>query len=635
MGKFFVELRRRSVFRVAGTYAVIGWLLVQLASVLEGGLNLPEWFDTLVIALLVIGFPIAIILAYAFEVTPEGFRLTEDAADLDPDHHHFRLRLADGVIAAGLVALVGVSLFGSLKAPRAPVRASTTLSTDEEMRPASIAVLPFSDLSPAGDQEYFSLGVAEEILDALEGIEELEVMSRTSAFAFRDAGLDLAEIGDRLSVDHVLEGSVRKEGERVRVDARLVVASSGALRWTNQFDGTLNSIFDIQDEIARSVVRELRGMVGASLDDEDNAEAATRLVDQLTDNQEAYDLFLRGRELVNKAWGIDTLPAAVDLLGQAVALDPNFVEAWKALAYANFLLPTYSRVPLEDPYLAASEEAAEKVIALAPKDPAGHNMIATLRLADNRFAEALRRSDLMQLLGPNDPEADYAHGYRLTVIGNSEAALPYLAEALQANPRSGFWLMADGVAKLNVGDLDGAMASAEKSLEYGFPGAAFLIADILLVDGKGQEAYDFQMAAYDNLAYIAPEFAEKQRWIYAGRALYLEEPATRRIILNLVMEAYEDPAQPMNTSIMNAALSTGSAEFFMKAFEDDPFANGSYVLSRLWDDRGATRAVRTHPDFPAWAERIGLREAWDEFGWPSKCAPLPGTDGSDGQFACV
>ncbi|NNU16124.1 hypothetical protein HK107_07290 [Parvularcula sp. ZS-1/3] len=637
MLKFFVELRRRSVFRVAGGYAVLAWLLIQLAIALEATLLLPAWFDSGVTVLLILGFPVAVILAWAFEMTPQGIKRTDYDPDADPDHEHLRLRVADGVIAIALVALVGLTTWNltretprSVEVPLGEVAASAL--TEEPERtvpegPSSIAVLPFADMSAAQDQAYFSDGIAEEILNALVRIDGLRVAGRTSAFAFKGSERTLSEIGETLNVGHILEGSVRKDGDRVRITATLIEADTGFNLWSDTFNETLDNVWDTQEQIARAVARELKGMMTES--------GGERLADQLTDDPVAYDLFLRGRDLVNQAWGIDTLPRAVLFLQQAVERDPEFVAAWELLSYANFLLPTYSRVQSQDPYMATAEEAARKVIALEPTDPAGHSLIASLRLADNRFAEALKRSALVRKLGPDDPEANYGHGYRLSVIGNSRDALPLLDEALDANPSSGLWLNAQAVARLNAGDLEGARQSAERSFELGFPGAAFIIGDIMLIEGKKRAAYDYLIEAYDSLSYIAPEFADRDQWVLAGRALYLEEKPAQALALRRVTEARAAPEIAMSTSIMNALLSMGEAELFMEAFEAEPYANGSYVLSRLWDGREATTKIRTHPDFPQWADQVGLVEAWQQFGWPEKCTPRSGTDGSDGQFTCV
>lgn len=633
---FLLELRRRSVFRVAGGYMVVTWLVVQLALAFETALQLPDWFASAITVALLIGFPVAIIVAWAFELTPDGIKRTEEDTDFSHGREH-RLRFADGVIAAALVAVVGLMGWNmtrahnvaSLEIPIGKAVADAVLLEEKESAsdvPTSIAVLPFADMSAEGDQAYFSDGVAEEITNALNRVPGLLVAARTSAFSYRGTEMALPKVGQELGVSHVLEGSVRRDGDNVRIAANLIEVSNGFSVWGDTRTRQLDDIFLLQDDISQEVAEALSGMLTPNQE---------RLAAELTDSTEAYLAFLRGRDLVNKAWGVETMPNAVSFLQHAVELDPEFAEAWRLLAYANFLLPTYSRLGEDEPYLAASREAAGRAITLDPLSPDNHSMIATLLMAENKFVEALRRSQLMQTLGSGDPEADYAHGYRLSVIGNATEAHPFLQAAVRATPENSLWQMAYGVNLLNLGQTEAAQEVGQRALDQGFPGAAFLIADAMLAEGDARAAFDYQIASYDRISYIAPEFRDPEIWQLAGQALYLGNRRAQDAIIGFVDQARADPDQPMRTSMMNAYLSTGRAETFMEAFMSEPYANGSYVLSRLWDGREATTAIRTHPDFPQWADEIGLVKAWQEFGWPEKCTPNEGTDGSGGQFSCV
>ena len=626
MYAFLLELRRRSVFRVGGGYAVIAWLLIQLAIALEATLMLPSWFDTLVTVILLIGFPIALILAWAFEVTPEGFKRTD--ADPEIESRGFKLRIADGVIAAALVALVGLSTWSMVTTPpgSVEVRLADALPSAADNAPKrSIAVLPFAEMTEE-NEEHFSDGIAVEIMVALDRIPGLEVSGRTSAFAFKNREMTLQAIGEELGVENILEGSVRTSGDRVRVAARLTEAATGRKIWSQSYENAMTDIFDIQDAIARDVARELRIILRLG-DDE-------RLAETLTSDPLAYDLFLRGRKLTTDAWGLTTTPNAVVFLQQAVERDPDFVEAWEMLGFANLLVPTYSRVPSEEPYLAAAEEAADRAIALDPTRPYGHSLKGALRMAENRFPEAMRLTRLAATLGEGDADIAYAQGFRYSVVGLGEKALPFLEAALADNPNNPLWLMAEGVAALNTGRLDDARTAGQRAFDMGFGGAAFLLADIMMVEGRRKDAYDFLTGLYDEVAYMSPEFAVPELWDLAGRALYLQEPAAMEQARTLIVTALNDPDTPMSTSIMNALLSLGEAELFMQAYAAEPYANGSYVLSRLWDDRSAPTAIRKHPAFPGWADTMGLVRVWQEFGWPEKCRPDPGTDGSGGAFSC-
>ena len=627
MYAFLLELRRRSVFRVAGGYAVLTWLLIQLAMALETTLLMPGWFDTVITVTLLIGFPVALILAWAFEMTPEGFKRTE--SDPQIERRAQKLRIADGIIALSLLTLIGLSAWEMTDGGAGPVAAGPADSAAAAPAPdgqRSIAVLSFEAMTQ-DDQEYFSDGIAEEILNALGRIPELKVAGRTSAFAFRDSGATLQQIGEELGVEHILEGSVRKFEQQVRVTARLTETESGSNLWAQTYNDRLENVFDLQDKIARDVARELRLVLALP--------SGERLATELTDDPVAYDTFLRGRQLTNDAWGPETIPRAVAFLEEAVARDPGFVEAWEHLAFANFLLPTYAGVADEEPYLEAAHAAADRAIALKPTGALGHNVKASLRLAENKFAQSLRLTELAMLLEPNNSEIQYSKGYRLSVIGLNEAAQAPLDAALDDNPRYGLWLMAKGVALLNTGRTEEAEATGRKALAQGFGGGAFLVADAMLVRGEARAAYEFLMGVYDDVAYITPEFAAPELWELGGRALYLREPAAIAQVRDLVGAALADPETPVKSSVMSTILSLGDAELFMQAFAAHPYANGSYVLSRLWDGREATEAIRTHPGFPAWAEGIGLVATWQEFGWPDRCRADPGTDGTDGRFSCT
>ncbi|MBL4619820.1 MAG: hypothetical protein JKX88_06965, partial [Marinicaulis sp.] len=257
MNKLLTELRRRNIFRVAGVYAVVGWILMQVAGTLENSLNLPDWFDSAITATLLIGFPIAVLLAWAFEMTPEGVKRTETIAEGESVTVKTGRKL-DVAILGGLV-LVGVMIGWQMLRP-VPAPSNTTDIGEQTISAASIAVLPFSDLSPNGDQEYFSDGMAEEILNVLVKVTGLNVASRTSSFGFKgQEALGIPFIAEKLNVRHVLEGSVRKSGETIRITAQLIDAQTDQHLWSETFDRTLTTenIFAIQDEIANAIVDRL------------------------------------------------------------------------------------------------------------------------------------------------------------------------------------------------------------------------------------------------------------------------------------------------------------------------------------------------------------------------------------------
>lgn len=336
----FNELKRRNVFRVAGVYAVVGWLLMQLAGSLESALNLPAWFDSVVTAGLIIGFPLAILLAWAFEVTPEGVRRTvEGEEEIESSKQWFEVS-----VVIGLLIVIGLSLSQYLKLPNVTeittsensaegiTKATGLISATNEIPDNSIAVLPFADLSKAGDQEYFSDGVAEEILNVLVRVDALKVTSRTSAFQFKGSNKGIPEIAEQLKVRYVLEGSLRKSGETLRITAQLIDAQNDKHLWSNTFDRplTTENIFAIQDEIANSILLAL----GEHLDLPSKIK-----VSQSTTNLTAYELYLKAKPLFLFRRDLDV---ADQFLEQATNLDPKFAKAWEIRAALQSLMVSYN-----------------------------------------------------------------------------------------------------------------------------------------------------------------------------------------------------------------------------------------------------------------------------------------------------
>lgn len=340
----FQELRRRNMFRVAGMYFIVSWVLLQLSVVLEGSLNLPSWFDTFVTVMVLLGFPVAMIFAWAFEMTPEGFKLTEttDKKNTIPKQTGQRLDMA---LAALLILVGGIVLsdriiprksngahvdVAKVELPSSNLKIHSGASTKSVIDPAlspsnsamslsnSIAVLPFVDLSEKGDHAYFSDGIAEELLNVLAQIPDLEVAGRTSSFSFKGKDTSLRDIGDILQVTNILEGSVRKSGEKVRVTAKLVNVATGFQRWSSTYDGDLTDIFAVQDKISQAIVKELTPHLSGS--PQETALKAPRV------DLQVYDLYLLSKQYADGGT-FEDYKRAIKALDQALAMEPNYVPA--------------------------------------------------------------------------------------------------------------------------------------------------------------------------------------------------------------------------------------------------------------------------------------------------------------------
>ena len=329
---FFSELKRRNVIRVAAAYIVIGWLLLQVADILTPALHLPEWILSAIALVLMLGIVPALLFSWAYELTPDGLKKDSevDSASSNTSHTAKKLDVITIIAVVGIAALV-IWQQSNPPSPSETVEPIVT-AMDAGIVDASIAVLPFADLSPGGDQAHFSDGIAEEILNVLVRIESLKVASRTSAFGFKgQEALGIPLIAERLQVRHVLEGSVRKSGNTVRITAQLIDAKTDAHLWSDTFDRelTTENIFAVQDEIAGAIVAQL----GAMLGDDGIAQSTVKVK---TENLDAYDSFLKAQSLFHVR-SEKNVPEIIDLYTQAVAIDPNFAEAWAGLSAANLV----------------------------------------------------------------------------------------------------------------------------------------------------------------------------------------------------------------------------------------------------------------------------------------------------------
>ena len=348
----FNELRRRNVFRVAIAYIVTGWLLLQVADVVLNNVAPPAWVFPVILLLVLIGFPIAVILAWAFELTPEGLKKEEDVDRSKSITPAFGRKL--DFIIIGLMALA-LAYFAYDKFVLSPTGdGSAVTSTPQPVDPTrskrselSIAVLPFVNMSSDREQDFFSDGISEELLNMLAQLPGLRVAARTSAFQFKGQNQDIAEIADTLNVAHVLEGSVRKSGTKIRITAQLIKADDGFHLWSSSYDRELDDIFAVQDEIATAIIDALK--VELALDVSSGGPEQPKIIKAA--NTDAYEAYLRARQMIHSR-GRENLEDAVRYLERSLRLDNNFAPAHAQLAIATTLLlessETYGTLSLEE-----------------------------------------------------------------------------------------------------------------------------------------------------------------------------------------------------------------------------------------------------------------------------------------------
>ncbi|MBK5097254.1 MAG: tetratricopeptide repeat protein, partial [Gemmatimonadetes bacterium] len=416
---FLAELKRRKVFRVTAVYGAASFGILQAADILFPRVGLPDWTVTLVAALALAGFPLALILSWAYERTPDGVQKTDPAVTGELEaiaSEPARNRWPLGLAALGGIVLLAFSAWWVLGRPD-----SADARTYD-----SIAVLPFIDMTGNPENEYLGDGLAEELLNALAGVEGLKVASRTSTFAFKGSNVGATEIGDSLDVATVLEGSVRTSPDRLRVTAQLIDADTGFHLWSETYDRAPADLLDIQDDLTQQIMDALAVQLAPS------ATGGERpVVQRGTENPEAYDYFLQGRFFWNKRTGED-LDVAVGLFEKAIEADSNFAAAYAGIADARVVpagwgddpgtaldtAEAYARRALEiDPALAqahtalaytqlmdldlqAAEASFRRAIELDPGYPTGHQWYAEVLVATDRDAEAIEQLRLAESLDP-------------------------------------------------------------------------------------------------------------------------------------------------------------------------------------------------------------------------------------------
>ena len=356
MGQFLDELKRRNVFRVAVAYIIAGWLVMQVADVVLDGIEAPSWVMKVFLLVIALGFPLALIISWAYELTPDGIkkeREVDRTRSITPETGRKLNLITIGLIVAMLAFTVVDRLWLDH-----PSREQAPVSADlSGVSPNSIAVLAFDDLSPEGDQAYFAEGLSEELLNVLASVPDLQVAGRTSSFSFRGQQKDLREIGELLNVAHILEGSVRKAGDRIRVTAQLIKASDGFHLFSETYDRDLVDVFAVQDEIASSISKALlTEIIGA-----DVKEATT------TDT-EAYELYLMARQRIHSR-DVFNLREANTMLDRALEIDPIYAPALAQKALVTHLmsdsLGAYGDIPIAQA-MPVSRRYVEQALALDP-----------------------------------------------------------------------------------------------------------------------------------------------------------------------------------------------------------------------------------------------------------------------------
>jgi TolB-like protein len=408
LGQLFNELKRRNVFRVAVAYLVAGWLVLQVSQLVLEAIDAPSWVIQVFLLAFGVGLPFALLFSWAYELTPEGVKLEKEVDRTKSVTSQTGQKLDQitiGMVIALIVFIAADRIFLSQVAPTPDAEITQTLIEDK-----SVAVLAFEDLSQNGDQAYFAYGLSEELLNVLSQVRDLKVAGRTSSFAFKDKNIDLREIGEILNVAHILEGSVRKSGNRIRVTAQLINASDGFHLYSETFDRDLIDIFEVQDEIADKISIALQSeLIG------------TASVHEVTPTQiEAYDLYLIARQKIYTRDKTE-MEDASRLLDQALQIDPDYAPALAQKALAVFLLSdssgSYGDIPIADA-LAVSRPMVDRAVELDPTLAEAHAVSALLTQTETGYSLEKEIATLEHALSLN-PNFDNARTWLATAYSNA------------------------------------------------------------------------------------------------------------------------------------------------------------------------------------------------------------------------
>ncbi len=398
------ELKRRNVFRVVTAYSIAGWLIIQICDTTFPYLNFPDWIITAIIIIVIAGFPLAPIFAWVFEFTPDGIKKSGDVdiTEAVTSSSSKKLNLIIiGILSLAIIFLVVERVFFAKDAFYEEM-------IESEAQTASVAVLPFADLSANGDQEYFSDGLSEELLNALAKVKEIKIAGRSSSFKFKGQNENLSLIGAELKVNHILEGSVRKSGNRIRITAQLINVSDGFNQWSETYDRelTTDNIFDIQEEISRTVLAQLKIIL--------LPEADAILSNRPTQDIEAYNLYLEATQLEPNRKK-EELEEAINKYKAAIRLDPTFAEAYARLAYAYHLLFNYGSLS-EEELISLMKENIDQALLIDVNLGRAYHALAYYYRYTGEYNKSIEASERAVKLMPNDARSYVAlrNGYFFT-----------------------------------------------------------------------------------------------------------------------------------------------------------------------------------------------------------------------------
>ena len=602
---FFDELKRRNVVRVGLAYAIAGWVLLQVADLVLENIEAPSWVIQALMLFVLLGFIAALVIAWAYEITPEGIKKESEVDRSQSISGHTGKKL-DRIIIGFLVLAVAVLLVD--RSMSVPEMGPDTLSEDatvqvskvgdestptfEEVLPSdpSIAVLPFADMSPEQDQGYFSDGISEELLNLLVRVDGLKVASRTSSFTYKDSNQSLAEIASELKVDHVLEGSVRKADNRIRITAQLIDARTDRHLWSESFDRDLIDIFAIQDEIANAIVTALSTELGI-LQEARNISVATA-----TDNLDAYELYLKARGLFLAR---KQLEESIALYERAVELDPTFVRAWEGLAAVYIVVESWDITGRDWESLA--KQAAKRALELDPGLSSPWAVIGQIAIDNGDYIAGMKDLDRSIELDPDNPTHYLWRGIHYSELGFQNESIADIRHSLELDPAYELCRRHLGLTYAIINEDELAVSLFGQSVEHAFTGAQTQYLQRFMSRGERLVA----------AMILVTQFDEDSTF-----------PATA------VLDAMEFPHRDHSRGLAkllnwldNSGLSAASNPLLMAVFKAYHLAEPERFQNRwVWLEENTD--FRASEYFVPYMDKIGVPAYWREKGFPPGCRPV-------------
>ncbi len=561
MSQFFSEIRRRRVLRTTIYYLAGAWLIIEVVSTIAPAVHLPEWSPTLVIIVLAVGFPIAVVLSWVFDISPSVIKTP----------------FIDETYQLG---------------------ASAALTA----HPNSIAVLPFVNMSGDPENEYFSDGISEELLNLLAKQPEMKVAARTSSFAFKKKDVDIPTIAHLLGVKTVLEGSVRRVGNRVRITGQLVEAQTGYHLWSDTYDRLLEDIFAVQDQIATAIVDALKRSLG--LEQEVREPPPPIQERPPTNSVEAYQHYLRGRYL----WaprGESAILGAIDAFGKAIVLDTQFAKAYASLAAAHAVLHEYSGQPRE-PDFEKAEPLAHKAIELDPMLAEPHAVLGYINLRRWRWDESETAFMNALSMDPNDPLGHQWFSNLLNDLGRRDEAS---REALKAYELDRVSPMANNVLALSyglAGETETALKHTAIAREFGVGG---LVPDYVDFFSQLRNCeYDEAIATWEGTLL---RLGNDSTWVRPVIEA-IEDESRLSDAVQALDKAHGDNTISRHALFLQYVLlgQPGLTFDFAETQLDD------HSLIHVWLFLPEAEPLRKHPRFLDLMKIMGLVDYWEHHGWP-------------------